>query len=342
MRTNDHFRQKNIRTNFSLSVLLFFCLSLVSCDRRELTYYTEAEVTITADWSLSDLDKEAGYGATAMFYPTDGGTPLTVQMGDRTRQLVRLEEGTYDVVLFNRSFNDFSNIAFRGREGYHTLEAYSKNIETRGDEPTRVVTDSPDDLAADRIEGFRVTSEMLGNYSPSARKRSRTATDDPCGLCFTPRKLTQEISVRILVKGIQNIRMATCTLGGVAESVFLASGETSTTTVTQEFELGKPTLNPGSATEGTISGTFNVFGFDENMPHRMQLAAELRDGKTDFTGNLDIVNISRTEEGGIISITLEVTCNETVPEVPPEGGGGSGFEVDVDGWGNDVNTEIPL
>ena len=33
---------------------------------------------------------------------------------------------------------------------------------------------------------------------------------------------------------------------------------------------------------------------------------------------------------------------EKVPDVKPEGGAGSGFDVDVDGWGNEINTDIPI
>lgn len=335
---------------FKLCVTLcpLWCILFSSCDRRELTYYDEAEVTLIADWSQSGLDGESQHGATAMFYPTDGSAPVTVLMGDRTRQTVRLKEGTYNVILFNRSFNDFSGIAFRGMESYQTLEAYSKNIETRNDGFTRVVTRSPDDLAVDRIEGFSITFDMLGNYAAAAQSRiknttkSETETTAPCQLCFSPRKLTQEIAVKIRIKGIQNIRTATCTLGGMAESVFLATGNSSTTMVAQEVELGRPVLDPGSASEGTMTGTFNVFGFNEDLLQEMNLTAQLRDGETDFTGNLGNLNVNRTEEGGVVSITIDVTCDGTVPEVPPEGGDGGGFDIDVDGWGDDVNTEVPL
>lgn len=54
----------------------YFCLyawCLCSCDRRDLTYSDEAEITITADWSKTGLSKlEGQYGATAVFYPIGG------------------------------------------------------------------------------------------------------------------------------------------------------------------------------------------------------------------------------------------------------------------------------
>ena len=41
------------------------------------------------------------------------------------------------------------------------------------------------------------------------------------------------------------------------------------------------------------------------------------------------------------TLILEAST-EKVPDVKPEGGAGSGFDVDVDGWGNEINTDIPI
>ena len=130
---------KRLLTNDIRAELPFTCihlcllLFLAGCERRELTYYDAAEITLTADWSQSGMDNkdEAARGATAIFYPTNGGEPKIFLMGDYSREAIRLPEGVYNVILFNRSFTDFSNIAFRGNDGYETLEAYNKKIETR-------------------------------------------------------------------------------------------------------------------------------------------------------------------------------------------------------------------
>lgn len=55
-------------------LFLLLPLWLASCERRELTFYTEAEITVTADWSRADQQEESQYGATLIFYPQDGGT----------------------------------------------------------------------------------------------------------------------------------------------------------------------------------------------------------------------------------------------------------------------------
>ena len=118
---------------FKLCVTLcpLWCILFSACERRELTYYLESEITLTANWSKANLDHESAYGATAIFYPQDGRAPQVVLMGDRTQTTVRLVKGYYDIVLFNRSFNDFSSVAFRGQDKFETLEAYTRKTDTR-------------------------------------------------------------------------------------------------------------------------------------------------------------------------------------------------------------------
>lgn len=191
-RFTENFLCLSRRVIFKLCVTLcpLWCILFSGCDRRELTYSDEAEITLTADWSKAGLsEQEAQYGATAVFYPTDGSTPITVLMGDRSRKTVRMKEGCYNVVLFNRSFDDFSGIAFRGMDAHHTLEAYAKNAQVKGMDGGKVSMDSPDELAADYVEGFEVTPDMLGNYEPSATRN--TEHPSPCQLCFTPPEVDQ-------------------------------------------------------------------------------------------------------------------------------------------------------
>lgn len=321
----------------TLSVLTcIFCgVLFASCDRRELTYYMESEIEIHADWSHAALDEvEANYGATAIFYPEAGGAPKVVLMGNRETAKVRLPEGRYNVILFNRSFEDFGCIAFRGTEAYGTLEAYASRIETRTEE----ITDCPEKLAADRIEGFEVTEDMLGNYSEVMK--THTTEGDECVLNFSPRSLIEEMRVTVHIKGLNNVRTAVATINDVAASVFLATGETSQQTVTQRFELGNPQYNPGSPFDGTMTSTFNAFTFNADRQHEVQIQALLTDEKTIF--KQDFTGVEVKEETGAddtVILTLELGT-EKVPDVKPEGGGGPGFDVDIEGWGDEQEGDI--
>lgn len=340
-KTGERFKRK-----YAWLTLCSIITIVAACDRRELTYYSEAEIEITADWTRAGLnEKEQQYGATALFYPTDGGSPVVALMGDRTHKTVHLKKGCYNVILFNRSFDDFDNIAFRGERNYHTLEAYAKNIETRNNSSSgKVITDSPDELAACCIEGFEVTSAMLGNYNTaSTAPGKRNAADRENGkrLYMAPQKLTRKITTKIHIKGMNNIHHATCTLGGVSESIFLYSGKLSENMVTQEFELSTPIKDPDSETNGTLSATFSVFGFSDDIPHELHLEALLVDGKTLFTESFKDVQIRQEQEGdGTMSIVIDTACENPVPDVKEEGG--SGFDAEVDNWGKEENSDIDI
>lgn len=344
--TQSKERRHKVRIIQTPYILCLIAILLAACERRELTYSREAEITLSADWSQSGLsEKEHEYGATAIFYPTGSNAPIVALMGDRTRKAIRLKEGHYDVVLFNRSFDDFGNLGFRGKENYRTLEAHARNIETKNEPSSEgVITESPDELAVDCIEGFEVTSDMLGNYSSAITKqgnRNSAGDENRCHLCFVPKKLTQKITVKIRIKGMNNIRSATCKLDGIAESVFLVSGQASEKTVTQELRLGNPAYDSGSATEGTLSTTISVFGFDTEISHNLHLKAELVDGKTTFEESFNDLMISQMEEGdGTVSIFIDMACENTVPNVKTEGS--SGFDANVDEWGDEVNSDINI
>lgn len=323
-----------------LYIVLFFFLLFTSCNRRELTYYEVAEITLTADWSQSGLEGETDYGATAVFYPKNGGTPQIVLMGNRTHATARLPKGHYSVIVFNRSFNDFGAIAFRGENSFHTFEAYAKQIENRS--ATEVLVASPEKLATYVIEEFEVTDNMLGNYAET-KPVSRSSATGECSLHFIPTELTSTVKVQINVDGLKNIKDATCRLGGIHASILLHNSQCSENMIAQEFSIGNPVFHEGSLTDGTLTGEISVFGFNEEADHSMSLSANLVDGKTKIEQNFDKVNISKnTDETGAIYLHVEAKTPEPIPDVEPEKGPDSGFDADVDDWGKEENTEIPL
>lgn len=318
-------------------LLLLVVLAAGACQRREITYYMEAEIEMRIDWSNAELDeKEADYGATAVFYPQDGNAPKTVLMGNREYGKVRLPRGKYNVVVFNRSFDDFACVAFRGTDSHHTIEAYASRVETRVEE----ITDTPEKLAADYIEGFEVTEDMLGNYSEVMRNRN--VPEDECTLCMQPRKLVEEMKVTVHIKGMNNVRNAVATIDGVAASVFLATGKKSEMNVTQRFELGNPSYYEGSPFDGTMTATFNAFDFNAEQKHHVRIQALLVDGKSTFEQDFSDMDIlQETGDNGKMVLVLEVGT-EKVPDVKPEEGGGSGFDAEVEGWGEEQKGEINM
>ena len=140
---------------------------------------------------------------------------------------------------------------------------------------------------------------------------------------------------------MNNIRKATCTLDGIAESIFLVSRQNSEKTVTQVLRLSNPVYDSGSVTEGTLSTTISVFGFDVEIPHNLHLKAKLVDGKTIFEESFNDLAIRRLdEEDGTMSVFIDMACEKTVPNVKTEGS--SGCDADVDKWDDEVNSDIDI
>ncbi|MCD8183282.1 MAG: DUF5119 domain-containing protein [Bacteroides sp.] len=333
--------------NLRKSVLIcVICGALFSsCDRRELTYYLESEITVTADWSRADQEEEKDYGATLVIYPQDGVKPRVVLMGARNGTTVRLPKGRYDMVLFNRSFDDFGAIEFRGREAFGILESCArKKADTRTG--TRVVTSTPEKLASAVIRDFEVTEEMLGNYasasSPGARGAAATCPEGSCRVQLVPAPLTYKVKVEMHIKGINNLRQAMCTLDGVPLSVFLCDGSPGREQGSQEFAMGHPVVDENSPTEGTLTGTLNLFGEpDEQQLHSITMKALLVDGKTVVEQQITNLSVSKDkDERNVVTLHLEAVSDKPLPDVKPEAGGNPGFDVDMEDWGDEQHGDI--
>lgn len=258
--------------------------------------------------------------------------------GERERTIVRLPRGTYDAILFNRSFTDFSNLLFTGMESMKSLEAYAKEVVTRAD--TRVIISSPDKLASGTVLNFEVTDDMLGNYAPPAARG--VCPEGACRMHFTPTPLTRHIRVTLNVKGLHNVREVRCTLNGVPLSVFLHDGRAGEELGGQQFTVGNPVFAEGSFTDGRLTGELDVFGFDRSLSHSIALKALLVDGKTVVEQMLtDITVEEETDSAGNITLFIDASVPETFPDVKPEGGSDSGFDVDVDEW-EDEEVDVPV
>lgn len=341
-----------------VTLCALWCI-LAGCERREITYYLESELDIRADWSTSSLeDREESFGATTVFFPVEIALPTgstdarQILMGTRDEEKVRLPEGTYHAIIFNRSPDGFTTLRFTG-DCFERYTATAREVETRTDpetrQTTRIIITSPEELAADVVESVHVSETMLGNYAPEAMARNRAAGSraEEQDLAkyivrFTPRKLTRKVKVDIHMEGINNIRNVVGTIDGVSESIALCTGQPSATTASQQFELPMITYDEGSPFNGTLSGTFNVLGFDIASERTIKLKMLLVDNKTVINQTLQAKAEVKDDGNGEIVIVIHIASPERLPDVKPEGDPDSGFDANVDEWGDPEEEEIPL
>ena len=94
--------------------------------------------------------------------------------------------------------------------------------------------------------------------------------------------------------------------------------------------------------DGHLTGELDVFGFDRSLSHSIALKALLVDGKTVVEQMLtDITVEEETDSAGNITLFIDASVPETFPDVKPEGGSDSGFDVDVDEW-EDEEVDVPV
>ncbi len=282
-------------------------------------------VELNVDWA------ELGYspnGVTVMFYPKEGGDPVTYTSHTVHTALLSVQEGTYDVVVFNNSPEEFGSVEFRGLEVYKTAEIfYSQKAASK------------EYLAMAKVNDFMVTKELQQ-------------------LNVKPQNLFVDGDIRIEAKGVYNIRYMRAHITGLAGSYMLSvnvpkAGEEGFKTHTESWKLMKK--NQEYAT-GVLTSTFRTFGLPEvgwkgdisAKPGQVKLHISmlLVDNKTVINRSFavgDMIQVWSKDGRPVIYVTIDSNGDEyplVIPDVKPIDGTAGGFGADVEDWGDDEEFDL--
>ena len=144
------------------------------------------------------------------------------------------------------------------------------------------------------------------------------------------------------MNSINNVRSVVATIDGVAESITLCDRQSSEPVAVQQFELSDITYDEESPFNGTLSGEFNVFGIETTTLRTLRMNILLVDNKTVIEQTIQGKARETTDGNGELIISIDVDAPQTLPDVKPEGDPDSGFDADVDDWGDPEENEIPL
>lgn len=326
-----------------LAILPFY---IFSCDtRRELFEDNSIPVKININWKDANINPN---GTSIWVFSEDNpeSTPRQYLTHDST-YTVHLKKGSYSILVFNESINDFDYILFRGTSSYETFEAYAIPIETKGrfaKSQEEQVAARPDILAVDRIELFTITRDIIN--------LGKGITLD-----FSPKRLVVSVQMTIHIKNLSSMadNGNAASLSGLAGGVMLSTGNKTINPVTHYFQLSNKILDPGSDNNGTISSCFNSFGLMGSLRENkvkshyeqfITLYLKLRDNSIyppvviNVTDDIEYVGNAQH----CISIVLGTEGSESVqlPYVIGDNDNDSGFEVDVSDWGEEVIIDVPL
>lgn len=328
--------------SFLIGILL---LLFTSCDYKELCYdhphYTKAKVRIPVDWSK--FDKEKPTGMTVIAYPEDGSTPKTVLTNDLQAAEMSLEDGDYNLLVFNQSTTEYGSLHFEGMERYSTAKVWANSYtsrwyKSRGDDD-RTVT-QPEWLAVGRRQRLTVSKDMV--------KSDTTVVMDT----IAPLNVIYRVTVRVHVKGIYNVRSARASLSGMAGGYEFATGKPTTSTITQLLENWTLTHDEDNPSNGVLSCEITSFGLPsdhQNIPseNEFNLSLLLVDNKTqlDYTfeagdkfvkEDIDLPTDAEVE----LSLSVETEVETPLPDVKPENGSAGGFDATVEEWGDEEHIDI--
>jgi hypothetical protein len=328
-------------------------------------------VRVGLDWSLSGLTEDPVIGS-VWFFPESGEAPHVLN----TEELldgIPLPPGDYRVLAFNGLLNytasrneqtsaSFRNIAFRNTGSYDTFEAFCSTPLGLTTAFARPATDpsepmaQPEILAADHYRNSE-TGDVL------RLTMAMVDADIRPTLTFTPVPLIAQVQLKVHVENLVSASAIdgdnAATIGGMAGSVFLASGRTGATLVTHRFTINHRQYNEGSTVNGTLQGGCSTFGLPEpsaraaDRENLLNLYFTLRDGTTLPPVERNITGYFTQEEQGegVVQLTLRVEVGGeslgeddliTLPDTQPPTGSNSGFEADVDDWPEKITLPIGL
>lgn len=334
-----------------LTLLLCALLAFASCNHKELCYTHphKARIRLDVDWSLFRV--ETPTGMSVLFYPEEGGAPQTVLSNTTTHVETDLAIGTYRALVYNQSPSEFGSVTFSGMDALETAAVYadthtSRWYTARADDE-RIIAE-PEWIGTCTSGTLDVTRPMV-DATTEARNRSRQAPAPETNVLGTlvPQNIIYTITVNIHLRGIYNLRSARASLDGLAAGYEFGSGKPSAAKGTQLLESWTVTTDPDDPTRGVLTSRIQSFGLPEGHKgeageNTLGVSLLLVDNKTqlDYTFKVGDSFVRGTDVE--ITLSIDKTIEEPLPDVKPEGGSSGGFNATVDDWGDEVDIDIDV
>jgi hypothetical protein len=356
---------KTYKRNIAVSVITLAATALCSCNHKELCFDhdTEYQLRVKAEYNLiwhenydiyNDIDDinldwmdewpEELETASDDLTPSEPTGLRVISLRDDQRlSTINVDAdggvidaqrgGEYSIVLYN---NDTETIVFNDTESVSTAKATTRS-KTRASykgspyvftKAENTVTE-PDILFCGYVESFLP---------------DRTQDVETIEVTMEPIVFTYVIHYEFK-SGFEYVALARGALAGMAGSAYVKDGSTTDDVVTVLFDcelttngvtasvnsFGIPKYTPN---DGIVDENGNIISYSNT--YGLNLEVRLKNGNT-ITFDFDVTDqVNIQPNGGVITVKDIV--------IPDEAGkvGGSGFDVNVEGWGEYKDIEIPV
>lgn len=353
-------------SRFTSLVLTFMVtLAAISCQHKELCYYHPhtAPVRVNVDWSLFTMDNPTGM--TAYAYPlseedTDNYRFVTHDISSIT---LDLEVGSFHTLVFNQSESEYGTVEFANLDDYNTAQV--RVVETKANwystkSPDTKVGSEPEWLAVGRAENVEVTEEMvqraeeefLANREEKLTRATQGQTINDVAT-VTPISVIKQVEFIVYCEGLYNLRSVRASVDGMAEGCILSTGLNTEIPVSHTIDEWQISPYPHDITTGDLTATLCTFGIPSShtadpSENTFTIHLLLVDNETVVDYDFQIGDILSQfndldgSDGQIQKVVVNLRIPDPLPDVKPVGGEDGGFDINVDNWGDEIITEIPI
>ena len=380
-------RRRNIKARtlqivmLVLIVALMVLMVLTGCERRELYVYGSEfhSLSLKVDWgqySAQDPD-----GMTAWFWPSEQQRePYRFTTSSVKHYDLYLAGGTYDGIVIDYSPEEYSRQVFAGMDQAatarieaapdahqpETLEelygkaAYGRELPEVLANGLYALACQPEPMGLDTLPRCNVTNGEYGDYIPYEQRDSYQESLVVKELRATPLTVVETMTVKVAVRGINNLWQVTGSIAGLANGQYLltrrntdvpcliAVDEWTVTTTDHEgngyisadistFGLRPSSIEGYDGTRAHSDHDADGDGYVDSQPRelRLNLHFTLRDRKTILNYHIDVghhVVEAGSEKLLLVNLDAEFQSDDPIvlPYVEPYDG--TGFGADVDPW----------
>ena len=351
--------------------LWLLLLLFSSCEHKELCFnhLHRARIKFEIDWSRFG---DRPTGMTLLFYPQDGASPIRYITHDVDGLFVDLQAGTYDVLVFNQTVDEFGSVKFQGMDRFMTAEVYASELVSKWysskAENERVIQD-PELLGVGIQTDFVVTPEMVNEVEENP--------DVVHTFSMTPENKIYTTVVKLRMTGVQNARSVRASLEGMASGRMLGLDQPKEETGTHLLEGWSLQMDSLDQTKGCFIYTFSSFGLPQGHTgdkndNLLNFSVLLKDNKTVVDFAFKVGHLIKQTAPNRLELLVDTAIEDPddpdepddpddpdtptpdnpdepddptpdIPDVPdtPNTSAG-GFEAVVEEWGEEIEHEIEL
>lgn len=285
---------KRFISRFLLAVI--GVLVFASCEYKELCYdhdhQPKAKISLNFDWS--DIAEDPS-GVTAMFYPTNGGAPLTFITNSYEKFEVSLPEGEYNILVFNQTVDEYDSFTF------HNMDSWDDMYIELADSPRPSWNNreggfsrEPSDLVVGTKQNFGVTAFMVNS-----------SDGNPVVVELHPHPILLNTEIKVHVDGIQYARQARGVISGMAKTYSLSKNCTGSETTNFTLQNWAIVRDDEMSTQGSLETSFISFG----LPNTQYTEEELQLKRNKSKSTKATVNLT---DKVILDMDVLLVDNESV------------------------------